>query len=231
LAAPAHEQLVLELTDPPAPTLANYFAGRNGPALVAVHAAVTGAERFIYLWGAPGAGKTHLLRAFIAESTASGSFARYAPAEAFDPPMEVAALAADDVERLDIVAQLALFDACNRLRALPGVIVAAGDRPPASLQLREDLRTRLGSGVVLQLHPLDDAEKRQALLEQAAARGLRLPVEIADHLLQRHARDMGSLVAILDALDRHSLRTQRPITLPLLREALARRESQPTMHP
>ena len=72
MAGPANEQLVLELTDPPAPTLANYFAGRNGAALAAVQAALSGTERFVYLWGAPGAGKTHLLRAFIAQSCEIG---------------------------------------------------------------------------------------------------------------------------------------------------------------
>ena len=33
-------------------------------------------------------------------------------------------------------------------------------------------------------------------------------------------RDMGTQIAALDALDRHSLQRKRPITLPLLKEAL-----------
>ena len=72
------------------------------------------------------------------------------------------------------------------------------------------------------MHPLSDEEKRAALLDHAAGRGLRLSDEIIEYVLARHARDMGSLVAMLDALDRYSLRTQRAITLPLLREALRR---------
>jgi DnaA-homolog protein len=74
----------------------------------------------------------------------------------------------------------------------------------------------------VQMHPLADEEKRAALLDHAAARGLRLGDEIVEYLLARHARDMGSLVALVDALDRYSLQTRRAITLPLLREALRR---------
>jgi DnaA family protein len=36
------------------------------------------------------------------------------------------------------------------------------------------------------------------------------------------------LSAILDALDRYSLETQRPITMPLLRELLQLADAQPT---
>jgi DnaA family protein len=39
---------------------------------------------------------------------------------------------------------------------------------------------------------------------------------------------MQSLSAILDALDRYSLETQRPITMPLLRELLQLGDAQPT---
>jgi DnaA family protein len=214
------QQMILELAQPPAPSLDNFFPGRNGAALSAVQELLRGRERFAYFWGAPGGGKTHLLKAFVAQASSQGVQAIYLGADGFDVPAGVSALAADDVGRLDIVGQLALFDAFNALRSLPGPLLAAGDRPPAALQLREDLRTRLGSGLVLQLHPLDDEEKRAALLDQAAGRGLRLGEDIIEHLLRRQARDMGSLVALLEAIDRYSLQTQRPITLPLLREAL-----------
>ena len=89
-----------------------------------------------------------------------------------------------------------------------------------ALPLREDLRTRIGSGLVLQVHPLTDGEKRAALVQHADGRGLKLPDEVLSYLLSRHARDMGSLVALVEALDRYSLQTRRAVTLPLLREAL-----------
>jgi DnaA-homolog protein len=216
------EQMILELAPAPEPSLDNFFPGRNGPALEALHRALDGTERFVYLWGTAGGGKTHLLRACSVEAQKRGRQAAYAHAEQFTAPATAEALAADDVQALDIVGQLALFDAYNALLAMRGTLVASGDRPPRELPLREDLRTRLGSCVAVQMHPLADEEKRAALLDHAAARGLRLGDEIVEYLLARHARDMGTLVALLDALDRYSLQTRRAITLPLLREALRR---------
>jgi DnaA family protein len=44
--------------------------------------------------------------------------------------------------------------------------------------------------------------------------------ELLEYLLSRFDRDMGTQIAMLDALDRYSLQRKRPITLPLLKEAL-----------
>ena len=58
---------------------------------------------------------------------------------------------------------------------------------------------------------------------KAARRGLRLPDEVLVYLLSRMPRDLTSLNAVLEALDRYSLATKRPVTLPLVREALERK--------
>ena len=124
------------------------------------------------------------------------------------------------MEALSESGQIALFNLFNRLRAAGGRLLAAGNAPPLQLRLREDLRTRLGYGLIHRVQPLTDAEKIAALAAQAEARGLRLPADALDYLLARAPRDMRSLVAFLGALDRYSLEHKRPITLPLLREVL-----------
>ena len=129
-------------------------------------------------------------------------------------------LAVDNVEALDESGQIALFNLFNRLRAAGGRLLTAADAPPKGLVLREDLRTRLGSGLIYRLHPLTDDEKTAALNAQATARGMKLPREALTYLQARAPRDMRSLAALLTALDRYSLEHQRPITLPLLREVL-----------
>ena len=241
------QQLVLELAPPAAPTLENFFPGRNQAAVSALRDALVGGERVVYLFGEPGSGKTHLLRAAVREAEVLGHAALYvcAPhAGLASPPgrppnkgdrqatrphasampdataLDCDLLAVDDIERLDIDSQLALFDAFNALRAGNGRLFAAGTLPAAELPLREDLRTRLGAGLSLHLAPLNDAEKAAALTWHAAHRGLRLAPEILDYLLTHCRRDMGTQIAVLDALDRHSLEHKRPVTLPLLREAL-----------
>jgi len=124
------------------------------------------------------------------------------------------------VHRLDEAGQIALFDSYNRLQASGGALAASGDAPPAALGLRPDLRSRLASGIVLQLHPLSDAEKIAALRGRAQGRGIVLGDELIGYLLTHFRRDMGTQIAVLDALDRYSLEHKRPITLPLLKAAL-----------
>jgi len=205
------QQLLLELAPPPPPTLENFSQGRNGAAVKALREALAGGEGFVFLWGPGGSGKTHLLRAF---SSAASAATRKA-------------VAADDVALLGEAGQLELFDLCNRLRASGGALAASAEAPPAQLPLRADLRSRLASGIVLQLHPLSDAEKAAALAARAAERGMALDRELIAYLLGHFDRDMGTQIAMLDALDRYSLQRQRPLTLPLIREALRALSGEP----
>jgi DnaA family protein len=59
-----------------------------------------------------------------------------------------------------------------------------------------------------------------ALQLRAEQRGLELPPETARYLLTRERRDMGSLRALLDRLDREALRAQRRLTVPFVRGLL-----------
>jgi DnaA family protein len=216
------QQLLLELAPPPPPTLENFSAGKNGAALKALREALEGGERFVFLWGQSGSGKTHLLRAFAGAAGAKDRAAYVQAATADWAGTEnLAAVAVDEVSRLDDAGQIALFDLCNRLRVSGGALAASGEAPPARLALRADLRSRLASGIVLQLHPLSDEDKAAALHAHAAARGVALDAELIRYLLTHFDRDMGTQIAALDALDRYSLQRKRPITLALLKEALS----------
>jgi DnaA-homolog protein len=215
------QQLVLELGPPPPPTFESFFPGRNTPAFNALRAALQGGEHFIYLWGPEGSGKTHLLHAFVTEVLAGGCRARYVgPGESIDDHAGETGIAADDTQQLDMVGQIALFDLYNRFRTHGGTLVSAGDRPPADLPVREDLRTRLGAGLVLRFEPLSDEEKAAALSEHARQRGFRIAPELIEYLLNQVPRDMGTQMSVVAALDRTSLERKRPITLPLVREVL-----------
>jgi DnaA family protein len=108
----------------------------------------------------------------------------------------------------------------NQLRERAGIVLAAGNVPPAKLRLRPELLTRLGWGLVYQVQALTDDEKAAALKLHATARAFDLPDGVIDYLLRHLSRDLPSLLGVLDALDLHSLETKRPITLPLLKELL-----------
>jgi DnaA family protein len=195
-------QLPLQISQPAEPSFDNFIAGDNAEALARVRQLASGElrEAIVYLWGEIGSGRTHLLRA-AARANASLTVA-------------------DDVQALDADGQQRLFGAINAAREGRGAVLAAGSAPPVALALREDLRSRLAWGLVYHLKPLGETEKMRHLQAEAGRRGLALSDEIAAYLLARVPRDMATLTALLEALDRQALTRKRPLTLPLVREVL-----------
>jgi len=217
-------QLLLDIAPDSQPTLDNFVTGRNLELLSVLRHALAGgsSERSFYLWGETGSGRSHLLQACVRAALDARHSANYAqgsvPRMASEGPAEMVAV--DDVERLDEAAQIELFNLYNRMRDSGGMLLVSGTQAPLHLQLRDDLRTRLGWGLVYQVHGLSDEEKAQALAQHAQSRGFALPPEVTQYLLRHGRRDLPSLMAALDALDAHSLRLHRAPSVPLLKEIL-----------
>lgn len=246
--SPLPRQFALDIGHTPEPSLNNYLIGANLVLHSTLQNLVRSWEiksprdlhenplnnRWIYWWGSQGSGRTHLLNAV-------GNYARKMGLEYFSlGPHEpiswvqleeklttlsasdsISVITVDDVDRLDERQLASLFRILNEIQASKGIhIFMAGNAAPGSLDLREDLRTRLGWGLVFQTHLLDDDEKIQALAQAAQARGLVLSPDVLPWLLNRFYRDMPNLMALIDALDSYSLEKKRAVTLPLVRELL-----------
>lgn len=175
-----------------------------------------------YLWGESGSGRTHLLRATVAALRDAGATAAYVAcgtdADLRNAHEDMDCVALDDVDQLGVAGQEAAFHFYNTVRARGAALIASGAAPPIELALRDDLVTRLGWGLVYRVHSLTDAEKVRALADHAAGLGFALPRDIAEYLLVHVRRDLASLLAVLDAVDRRSRETKRPVTLALVRE-------------
>jgi DnaA family protein len=212
-------QLLLDISPDSLPTFDNFVVGRNPELFSALRreAAEGSGEHNFYLWGESGSGKSHLLQACVSAASAANRNAIYACGVV---PEVADVVALDDVEQLDDAAQIALFNLYNRMRESGGLLLVSGTQSPLHLKLRDDLRTRLGWGLVYQVHGLSDAEKAQALAQHAQSRGFALPQEVTQYLLRHGRRDLPSLMAVLDALDEHSLRLHRAPSVPLLKEVL-----------
>lgn len=194
------KQLLLNILPPPSPVLENFIPGQNAEAVRSLQMVIAGqaSTRFMYVWGASGSGKTHLLLAAQA----------------------MGAHIADDVHLLDEASQIALFDTYNQIKASSGVLVTSGLYAPGQMGLRNDLATRLAWGLVYQLQPLSDDEKATALRTHARARGMQLPDDVIAYCLRHLRRDLPSLMSVLDALDEWSLTTKKPVTVHLLKKRL-----------
>lgn len=212
-------QLALDLIEEPLPTFDNFAAGRNAEALSALRNVVMYAGQALYLWGAEGSGKTHLLDACLAanRNALRIPITDFRGASALEAPEM---LIIDDMHDLPASAELDWLDLYHRVIENRGVVVAAGDVPPARLALRPDIATRLSQGLIFEIHGLSDDEKAHALRGYAAQRGFDLSADTIDYLLSRVPRKMTYLLRLLDVIDRHSLAAQRVVSVRLIRDLL-----------
>ena len=226
------EQLPLSYAWRDGLSLDEFCGAENAATVASLKACAEGAgDRFVYLWGGPGSGKSHLLQAVCRQAAEGGKAVAYLPlAEFVELPVEaleglenLALVCLDDVQAVagTLRWEEALFHLYNRLRDSGASLLAAGDASPAGLDIvLPDLRSRLGWGPVFRLQQPQEAEKIAALQTRAESRGLGLPDEVAAYLIRRSPRDMGSLFALLDRLDRASLAQQRRLTIPFVRDLI-----------
>jgi DnaA family protein len=212
-------QMLLGISPDWIPTLDNFVAGSNVELLSVLNNVLNKSleETGVFIWGEEGCGKSHLLQAVVQKARALGLTAEYAAGLV---PREAQIVVVDDVERLDEAGQILLFTLYNRQRETGGMLLVSGSAAPVHLDLRDDLRTRLGWGLVYQVQPLSDDEKALALQQHAQARGFILPHDVTQYLLRHGRRDLPALLGMLDALDEHCLRLKRGASVPLLKEVM-----------
>ena len=227
---PPMKQMALDIGLAPVPTLTNFVAAGNEAALEHLRLWAGNPLRSpvpTFLWGDGGSGKTHLLRAVREALRDHSSRVGWIDAATLHPgeyDEHWDAVLFDDCQLYTAEQQATAFNWFVNAQS-PALgparwVLAAADRPPADLQLREDLRTRLGWGHVFQLHALGETERRSVLRRAADERGVFLGDEVMDFMLTRFSRDLSSLMMLLDQLDAYALRTQRAITIPLIKSML-----------
>ncbi|TFH87365.1 DnaA regulatory inactivator Hda [Billgrantia azerbaijanica] len=213
-------------------TFANFHAGPNASLVDRLEQQLeAGGEPFLFLWGASGTGRSHLLQAACHAASDRDRRALYLPLRELGhfPPLML-----EEAERLDLVAiddlefvigrrrwEEGLFHAFNRLRDAGRRLVVAAEAAPRQLPIAlPDLASRLTWGMTFHVKALDDEERLAALQLRARVRGMQLPDEVARYILHRGPRDLGELCASLATLDRASLSAQRKLTIPFVKQAL-----------
>lgn len=225
-------QLPLALRWPAQQRFDTFVGGANGTTVALLQAAAqTAAAPWAFVAGPVGSGKTHLLLAACAAASAAGRATQYLPLASLSGDRAIALralggsdlLALDDVHALagDRAAEHALFDLYDRCKMEKCTLLFAANAPPAQLGVTlPDLLSRLSACAQAWLMPLDDATRRGLLRERAQARGLVLDDVALDWLFAHTPRDLGSLAAQLERIDRAALAAQRRVTVPFLRGLL-----------
>ena len=188
-------------------------------------------DRFMYLWGLQGSGKSHLLQA-CCQAVSGHRTSIYLPLKLLNEwgPQILEGLDEQDwisVDDLDVVAgnpvwEEALFHLYNRVRENgKTTLIISGQQPVANLPIRlPDLRSRLSWGLVFQINELNDEDKIATLSHLATNRGFELPFSVGQFLINRCGRNMHDLDLVLSRLDEASLSAQRRITIPFVKSIL-----------
>ncbi|MCW8901830.1 MAG: DnaA regulatory inactivator Hda [Gammaproteobacteria bacterium] len=208
-------------------TFDNYFAGQNEQV---VYNLKLQDEPYVFLFGENGTGKSHLLQAACHQTGKNGFPVVYLPLaeEGLMPAMldgmeSMSLIALDDIHNVigDEHWEQALFNLYNRAREKGVNILVSSAESLTSLNIKlADLKSRLSWGPIYKLTALTDSEKQLALQERAKNRGLDLTDDVVTYLLKRSARDMTSLFALFEKLDRASMVEKRKLTIPFIKSYL-----------
>jgi DnaA family protein len=227
-----NQQLALTIQPNEQATFADFYWGDNLALQAHLEASLAGkGESQIYLWGREGAGKSHVLQACCHRMEAQypviylplKTLHVYGP-EVIEGLDAQKLLCIDDVDAIagDMHWEEALFHLYNRIRDQgTSVLIFAGLNSPRNnlLQL-PDLKSRLAASLVIQLHELTDEIKVDVIRHQAHKRGLELPLSVGQFLVNRCARNMHDLHALLNRLDQASWVAQRKLTIPFIKAIL-----------
>jgi DnaA family protein len=222
-------QLPLALALPVYARFETFVSGSSVAAVEHVRAVARGGGDTLWLWGAAGCGKTHLLQAACREASEAGRRAMYVSIPDAEPAFltgleNVDLLALDDlgVAAGDADWETSLFVVLNEFLQRRGGLLLAAQVSAAATEFRlRDLASRAAGAVGYRLQPLADDERAVALRVHASARGLDIEPAAAEYLLRRVDRGMPALAAWIERLDRESLAEQRRVTIPFIRERLA----------
>jgi len=197
------DQLLLDIHPHSIKSLENFVIGNNYEVISIIKKFITDKNlQFFYLWGVEGSGKSHLSNVVKKNNI----------------------LVIEDIESMNDMEQVEAFNIFNNCKENGKKLFITGSNSPNNMRLRSDLASRLSWGLVYQIKALTDNEKKLALLNHSKQKGMSLNIKVIEFCMKNLKRDLHFLIATLDALDNWSLKTKRPITIPLLKKLLEKKE-------
>jgi DnaA family protein len=225
-------QLALDLQLADYARFDSYYPGPNDVVVRALReVAISPASQIIWLWGAQGSGRSHLLQAAVAAAADTDQSCAWLPLSdsvEITPAMldGMGSLGLVCIDDVDAVAgnpawEQALFRLYEDLREHKGRLLVSASMAPASVDYAlRDLASRLASGPTWKLKPLSDVDRLAAVQLRARWRGLDLPEDTGHYLLRRVERGNLALFGMLDELDAAALAAQRKLTIPFVKQVL-----------
>jgi len=180
----------------------------------------------IYVYGAPGLGKTHLLQGTALRVLSDQQSAMYIdchnslPEHVLESIEQLNWISIDNIDAINDNQQDLFFDLYNRAKQARVTMLISGTDLPSELGVMKDLKTRLGLATVFQLEELDDELTMLVLNNQMSDRNLSIDSKVYEYLFKHFSRDVKVLLTAMDDLDKSSLQAKQSITIPFVKKIL-----------
>ncbi|MFC4294892.1 ATPase [Novosphingobium tardum] len=126
------------------------------------------------------------------------------------------------IDDADAMAEDALFHAWNRAQASETPLLFVSSRGPGEWRIAlPDLASRLGAALLIELGAPDDEMLAALIEDHAARRGVALGEGALAWLLPRIDRTYAAAERVVGEIDRLSLERKAPVTISLMRDAMA----------
>ena len=180
----------------------------------------------IYVYGAIGLGKTHLLQGAALRALSEQQSAIYIdcrnslPEHVLESIEQLNWISIDNIDAIHENQQDLFFDLYNRAKQAKVTMLISGPDLPSELGVMKDLKTRLGLATIFQLEQLDDDLTMSVLNNQMIDRNLSIDSKVYEYLFKYYSRDARILLAAMDELDKASLQAKQSITIPFVKNIL-----------
>lgn len=213
-------------------TFDDFFPGKNQEIIEHLKNCIAGTgEPFIFLWGKPGQGKSHLLQACCHQAHSQNLRPFYfdLATPAMPDPLLLSGLDECDLVCLDNIEKIAgnpvweqpFFNFFNRHRDQAHKLILSACCSPQALDIGlPDLKTRLNWGLTLKIQFLSPEDRIAALIFKARQLGIEMTPQSGRFLVSHYDRNPESLWTLLEKLNLESLSAKRKLTVPFLKQIL-----------
>jgi DnaA family protein len=229
------EQLPLQFELQSNQSFSTFYPGNNQETVSHLQKIYSSNEQQIFLWGDSGTGKTHCLQASCQEANKHNKTSFYLSInpETIPDPSILEGLETFDLVCFDNIEHISknteweqgFFNFFNLHRDNNKQLIISASCPPKYLDIQlPDLKTRMNWGLTLKLTSLTDEQQLNALIYKANTLGFDIPNNVGRFIMTHYARDLTSIWAILDKIEQATLVAKRKITIPFLKQIMAKRK-------
>lgn len=222
------KQLLIDFEEKDYPNFNSFLGSQNQELLSILQ---SDEFKLTFIWGPEGIGKSHLLKSWLKHQFEQDK--KVALISMLQPEYlgvafnyQYQSIAIDNIHCFDEESQIQLFNLFNTILDLHGRLLISANAPPQQLiELRSDLRTRLGLCCVYEIYPLTEEEKLKTMKEFITIKQTNISDQVFNYLIAHAPRNLNFLLSTLQAIDDYAIKIQRKVTIPLLKQFLLERNN------